>query len=51
MFLGKILGLKGEELAVSTVGRMVGWIAHAMEQYQDNELFRPRAAYVGRLPG
>lgn len=51
VFLGKILGLKGEELAISTVGRMVGWIAHAMEQYQDNELFRPRASYVGRLPG
>ncbi len=50
VFLGKLLGLKGEELAVSTVGRMVGWIAHAMEQYQENELFRPRAAYVGRLP-
>jgi citrate synthase len=50
VFLGKLLGLKGEELAVSTVGRMVGWIAHAMEQYQDHELFRPRAAYVGRLP-
>jgi citrate synthase len=50
VFLGKILGLRGEELAVSTVGRMVGWIAHAMEQYQDTELFRPRAAYVGRLP-
>jgi hypothetical protein len=30
-----------EELAVSTVGRMVGWIAHAMEQYQGNEFFRP----------
>lgn len=50
VFLGKLLGLQGEELAVSTVGRMVGWIAHAMEQYQDNELFRPRAAYAGRLP-
>lgn len=51
VFIGKLLGLKGEELAASTVGRMVGWIAHAMEQYQDNDLFRPRAAYVGRLPG
>lgn len=50
VFLGKILGLKGEELVVSTVGRMVGWIAHALEQYQDNELFRPRATYGGRLP-
>lgn len=50
VFLGKVLGLKGEELAVSTVGRMVGWIAHAMEQYQDHELFRPRATYAGPLP-
>uniref|UniRef100_B0T6K0 citrate synthase (unknown stereospecificity) n=1 Tax=Caulobacter sp. (strain K31) TaxID=366602 RepID=B0T6K0_CAUSK len=50
VFLGRLLGLKGEELAVSTVGRMVGWIAHAMEQYQDNDLFRPRAAYAGKLP-
>lgn len=50
IFLGKVLGLKGEELAVSTVGRMVGWIAHALEQYQDNDLFRPRAAYCGPLP-
>lgn len=50
VLLGKALGLKGEELAVSTVGRMVGWIAHALEQYQDNELFRPRASYCGPLP-
>ncbi|MDR6625884.1 citrate synthase family protein [Caulobacter segnis] len=50
VLLGKVLGLKGEELAVSTVGRMVGWIAHALEQYQDNELFRPRASYRGPLP-
>jgi citrate synthase len=32
VFLSKLLGLKSEEPAVSTVGRMVGWIAHAMEQ-------------------
>lgn len=50
VLLGKVLGMKGEELAVSTVGRMVGWIAHALEQYQDNELFRPRASYAGPLP-
>lgn len=49
-FLGKTLGLKGEELLVSTVGRMVGWIAHASEQYHDQDLFRPRAAYAGPLP-
>jgi|UPI00082BA392 citrate synthase len=50
VLLGKVLGLKGEELAVSTVGRMVGWIAHALEQYQDHDLFRPRASYCGPLP-
>lgn len=51
IFLGRLLGLKGEELAVSTIGRMVGWIAHAMEQFHDSELFRPRTTYSGPLPG
>lgn len=50
MVAGRLLGLKGEEMAATAVGRMVGWIANALEQYQHNELFRPRAAYVGRLP-
>ncbi|WP_417687231.1 citrate/2-methylcitrate synthase [Roseibium sp.] len=31
-------------------GRMVGWIAHALEQYQARELIRPRAAYIGERP-
>jgi citrate synthase len=32
---------------VFTVSRMSGWLAHIMEQLQDNRLIRPRAEYVG----
>jgi citrate synthase len=50
IFVGHRLGLAGEELAITAVGRMVGWIAHAMEQYHENELVRVRVAYTGPLP-
>jgi citrate synthase len=33
------------------IGRTVGWIGHAIEQYGTNQLIRPRARYVGRSPG
>jgi citrate synthase len=33
------------------IGRSVGWIAHAIEQYGVGVLIRPRARYVGPLPG
>lgn len=32
------------------VGRTVGWLAHAMEQYRGVGLIRPRARYVGQRP-
>ncbi|GGB40910.1 citrate synthase [Roseibium aquae] len=35
---------------VFCMGRTVGWIAHALEQYQDSELIRPRATYLGDRP-
>jgi citrate synthase len=34
-------------LALFILGRTVGWIAHAMEQYESGILIRPRARYVG----
>jgi citrate synthase len=34
-------------LAIFIVGRAVGWIAHAIEQYESGILIRPRARYVG----
>jgi citrate synthase len=32
------------------VGRTIGWIAHAMEEYASGRLIRPRARYVGPAP-
>jgi citrate synthase len=32
------------------VGRTIGWIAHAIEQYESGTLIRPRARYIGRRP-
>jgi citrate synthase len=49
-FVGRRLGLKGQELVVASLGRIAGWIAHAMEQYHAQELVRPRANYGGPLP-
>jgi citrate synthase len=45
------LGLpQGSALAIFVVGRTVGWIAHAIEQYQSDVLIRPRARYTGLRP-
>ena len=40
----------GTGLGLFLVGRTVGWIAHAIEQYATGTLIRPRARYVGILP-
>jgi citrate synthase len=32
------------------VGRMAGWIAHAIEEYAAGQLIRPRARYTGPIP-
>ncbi len=33
--------------AMFATGRVVGWIAHALEQWADGKLIRPRATYIG----
>lgn len=40
----------GSALALFALGRTIGWIGHAIEQYQLDQLIRPRARYTGRLP-
>jgi len=32
------------------LGRTVGWIAHAIEEYASGHLIRPRARYTGPAP-
>jgi len=40
----------GSGLVLFAIGRTIGWIGHAMEQYAHGDLIRPRAKYVGGLP-
>jgi citrate synthase len=40
----------GAAFGIFALGRTLGWIAHAMEQRETNQLIRPRAAYVGPRP-
>ena len=45
------LGLpRGSGLGIFILGRAVGWIAHAIEQYESGLLIRPRARYLGPQP-
>jgi citrate synthase len=36
--------------SIFAVGRTAGWLAHALEQYADNRLIRPRAEWIGHAP-
>jgi len=36
--------------SIFAVGRVAGWCAHALEQFADNRLIRPRAEYIGAAP-
>ena len=36
--------------SIFATGRIAGWCAHALEQYADNRLIRPRADYTGPAP-
>ncbi len=49
--LERVLSLPdGSALALFALGRTVGWLGHAIEQYHSSQLIRPRARYVGRPP-
>ena len=50
LFVGRKLGLTRQGGIALRLGRMAGWIAHAMEQYHERDLVRPHAPYVGPLP-
>jgi citrate synthase len=41
----------GGAVALFALGRTVGWIGHAIEQYESGSLIRPRARYVGEAVG
>jgi citrate synthase len=40
----------GSPLVLFAVGRTIGWIGHAIEQYATGQLIRPRARYTGQRP-
>jgi citrate synthase len=49
--LARALGLpSGSALTLFAIGRTIGWIGHAIEQYEANAIIRPRAKYVGATP-
>ncbi len=49
--VARVLGLPpGSALALFALGRTIGWIGHAIEQYEDGSLIRPRARYTGEGP-
>jgi citrate synthase len=41
----------GSGEAIFAVARTAGWLAHALEEYQRRSPLRPRAVYVGPVPG
>eukprot|EP01013_Petalomonas_cantuscygni_P016557 TRINITY_DN33568_c0_g1_i1.p1 TRINITY_DN33568_c0_g1~~TRINITY_DN33568_c0_g1_i1.p1 ORF type:complete len:396 (+),score=-12.11 TRINITY_DN33568_c0_g1_i1:110-1189(+) len=50
LFVSRKLGLRIQSGLASRLGRIAGWMAHAMEQYNESELVRPRSDYTGPLP-
>ena len=42
--------IPGAGQAIATLGKVAGWLAHAMEEYAEPTRFRTRAAYIGSAP-
>lgn len=40
----------GSALTLFAIGRSIGWVAQAIEQYASDTVIRPRAKYVGNVP-
>jgi citrate synthase len=53
-FSGAVYRLLGVPIVLFTplfaAARVSGWLAHILEQRQDNRLFRPKSLYVGPDP-
>jgi citrate synthase len=51
VILARALNLpSGGALTLFAIGRTIGWIGHAIEQYQRDRIIRPRARYIGERP-
>jgi citrate synthase len=49
--IARAFGLDADApLTLFALGRTAGWIAHAIEEYDRDQLIRPRARYVGPQP-
>jgi len=49
--LARLLNLpEGYGLGLFALSRTIGWLAHAIEQYQSDRIIRPRARYIGHMP-
>lgn len=50
VIMTQAVGMTGEALSLFALGRTIGWIGHAIEQYPLDRLIRPRAHYTGLQP-
>jgi len=49
--VSRVLGLPpASGVTLFAIGRTIGWIGHAIEQYAVDQIIRPRARYVGGAP-
>ncbi|MBV8101230.1 MAG: citrate synthase family protein [Verrucomicrobia bacterium] len=50
--LARAYGLPASSpFSIFALARIAGWIGHAIEQHRQGGLIRPRARYIGRMPG